>query len=52
MKGTVEDWVTERLLAARQTYRVPETGKRRKSGQKLREVYVTAKLPVGRQQLE
>jgi hypothetical protein len=44
--------VAERLLAARQAYRVLETGKRRKSGQKLREVYVTAKLPVGRQQLE
>ena len=35
MKGTVEDWATESLLAARQAYQVPETGKRLKSGQKL-----------------
>jgi hypothetical protein len=35
MKGTVEDSVTESLLAARQAYQVPEMGKRMKSGQKL-----------------
>ena len=35
MKGTVEDWATESLLAARQAYQVPETGKRLKPGQKL-----------------
>ena len=27
MKGTVEDWATESLLAARQAYQVPETGR-------------------------
>jgi hypothetical protein len=26
MKGAVEDWATESLLAARQAYQVPETG--------------------------
>ena len=26
MKGTVEDWATECLLAAKQAYQVPETG--------------------------
>ena len=31
----VEDWATESLLAARQAYQAPETGKRMKSGQKL-----------------
>jgi hypothetical protein len=35
MKGTVEDWATESLLAARQTYQVPETEKRLKPGQRL-----------------
>jgi S1/P1 Nuclease len=35
MKGTVEDWATESVLAAKQAYQVPETGKRMKSGQKL-----------------
>ena len=38
MKGTVEDWATESLLAARQAYQVPETGERLKSGQKLGDV--------------
>ena len=46
MKGTVEDWATESLLAARQAYQVPETGKRLKSGQKLGDAYVKANLPV------
>ena len=40
MKGTVEDWATESLLAARQAYQVPETGKRLKSGQKLAIAYL------------
>ena len=51
MKGRVEDWATESLLAARQAYQVPEAGKRMKSGQKLRDAYVTANLPVVRQRL-
>ena len=51
MKGTVEDWATESLLAARQAYQVPETGKRLKSGQKLGDAYLEANLPVVRQRL-
>ena len=31
MKGSVEDWATESLLAARAAYQVPETGKRLKA---------------------
>ncbi len=42
MKGTVEEWATESLLAARQAYRVPETGKRLKPGRKLGDAYVDA----------
>ena len=45
-KGTIEDWATESLLAARQAYVVPETGKRLKSGQKLADAYFDANLPV------
>ena len=51
MKGTVEDWATESLLAARQAYQVPETGKRLKPGQKLGGAYVDANLHVVRQRL-
>ena len=51
MKGTVEDWATESLLAARQAYQVPGTGKRIKSGQKLGDAYLEANLPVVRQRL-
>jgi nuclease S1 len=51
MKGTVEDWATESLLAARQAYQVPETGMRLKSGQKLGDAYLNANLPVLRQRL-
>ena len=51
MKGTVEDWATESLLAARHAYQVPETGKRLKSGQKLGDAYLIANLPVVRQRL-
>jgi hypothetical protein len=51
VKGTVEDWATERLLAARQAYQVPETGKRLMSGQKLGDVYLQANLPVVRRRL-
>ena len=46
MKGTVEDWATESLLAARQAYQVPETGKRMKSGKKLADAYVKANMPI------
>jgi nuclease S1 len=51
MKGTVEDWATESLLAARQPYQVPETGLRLKPGQKLAYVYQDKSLPVIRQRL-
>jgi hypothetical protein len=48
MKGTVEEWATESLLAARAAYQVPETGVRLKPGQKLGDSYVEANLPVVR----
>src|SRR3954451_2420292 len=51
MRGTVEDWATESLLAAREAYRVPETGERLKSGQKLSDAYLNANLPVVRRRL-
>ncbi len=51
MKGTVEDWATESLLAARQAYHVPETGRRLKSGQKLGDAYVEANMPAVRRRL-
>jgi S1/P1 Nuclease len=51
MKGTVEDWATESLLAARQAYQVPETGVRLKSGQKLADAYLEANVPVVRRRL-
>jgi hypothetical protein len=37
IKGTVEDWATESLLAARAAYLVPGTDKRLRSGQKVGE---------------
>jgi hypothetical protein len=36
-KGTVEDWASESLLAAREAYKVHETVQRLKSGQKILE---------------
>jgi hypothetical protein len=51
MKGTVEDWATESLLAARHAYEVPETGKRLKPGQMLGDAYLEANLPVVRSRL-
>ncbi len=50
-EGTVEDWATESLLAARQAYLVPGTDQRLKSGQKLGDAYVDANMPVVRQRL-
>jgi hypothetical protein len=46
MKGAVEDWATESLIAARQAYQVPETGKRIGPGQKLADAYHEGNLPV------
>ena len=51
MKGTIEDWATESLLAARQAYQVPETGNRLKPGQKLADKYLDANLPILRRRL-
>ena len=50
-KGTVEDWATESLLAARAAYQVPETGKRLEPGQKLADAYLNTHLPVVRKRL-
>jgi nuclease S1 len=51
MRGTVEAWATESLLAAREAYKVPEAGLRLKSGQKLSDAYLDANLPVVRRRL-
>jgi hypothetical protein len=51
MTGTVEDWATESLLAARAAYQVPGTDKRVKSGQKLGDDYQAVHLPVVRKRL-
>jgi hypothetical protein len=48
---TVEDWATESLLAAREAYQVPETGRRVKSGTKLGDAYQAKNLPVARKRL-
>ena len=37
--GSVEDWATESLLAARQAYQDPATGQRMKPGAKLGDAY-------------
>jgi hypothetical protein len=51
MKGTVEDWATESLLAARDAYVVPGSDQRIKSGQKLSDDYLARHLPVVRRRL-
>ena len=51
MAGTVEDWGTESLLAAREAYLIPGTDKRIKSGQKLGNEYYDKHLPVVRVRL-
>src|SRR5262249_36900874 len=51
MSGTVEDWATESLLAARQAYQDPGTGQRIKPGTKLGDAYQDANLPVVRWRL-
>ena len=51
IKGSVEDWATESLMAARVAYQVPETRKRLKPGQKLSDAHVNANMPVVRQRL-
>jgi hypothetical protein len=51
MGGSVEDWATESLLAARAAYQVLGTDKRIKSGQKLGDEYQAVHLPVVRRRL-
>jgi hypothetical protein len=49
--GTVEDWATESLMAARQAYQDPRTGQRIRPGTKLGDAYQAANLPVVRRRL-
>jgi hypothetical protein len=50
-RGTIEDWATESLLAARNAYRDPATGRTIQRGDRLGEAYLEANLPVVRQRL-
>jgi nuclease S1 len=50
-EGTVEDWATESLLAARGAYVNPATKQRIKPGTKLSDAYLEKNLPVVRQRL-
>ena len=50
-RGIVEEWATESLLAAKQAYQDPATGRPIKSGQKLGDAYQKASLPVVKQRL-
>jgi nuclease S1 len=49
--GTVEDWATESLLAAREAYVDPATGQRVKSGDKLGLDYLNKNLPVVKERM-
>jgi hypothetical protein len=51
MAGTVEDWATESLLAARRAYQDPATGLRMKPGTKLGDAYQAKALPVAKERL-
>jgi hypothetical protein len=51
MDGTVEEWATESLQAARQAYRDPARGRRIEPGARLGEPYYEANLPAARRQL-
>jgi len=50
-RGTVEEWATESLTAARGAYVVPTTGQRIKRGEKLAKAYFDANLPIVRRRL-
>jgi nuclease S1 len=50
-EGTVEDWATESLLAAREAYVDPVTGQRIKSGAKLGLDYHNKNLPVAKERM-
>jgi hypothetical protein len=49
--GSVEDWATESLLAAREAYQDPKTGQRIRPGTKLADEYQARSLPVVKQRL-
>ena len=49
--GSVEDWATESLWAAREAYQDPATSQRMKPGAKLGEVYQARSLPVAKRRL-
>jgi hypothetical protein len=49
--GTVEDWATESLLAARKAYEVPVKGGRIKSGQTIGSAYLDANMGTVRERL-
>jgi hypothetical protein len=49
--GSVEDWATESLLAAREAYQDPKTGQRIKPGAKLGDEYQARGLPVAKRRL-
>jgi hypothetical protein len=49
--GAVEDWATESLLAARQAYQDPATGRRITPGARLGDAYQEAGLPVAKRRL-
>ena len=49
--GSLADWATESLMAARQAYHDPATGRRIKAGAKLGEAYQAAGLPVAKRRL-
>lgn len=44
--GTVEDWATESLQAAKHAYRIPGTDDLVNSGQKLDEVHEVTRFPI------
>jgi hypothetical protein len=49
--GDIEDWATESLLAAREAYQDPATGRRIKPGAKLGDDYQARSLPVAERRL-
>ena len=49
--GSVEDWATESLLAAREAYQDPGAGQRMKPGAKLGDAYQETALPVAKRRL-
>ncbi|HWE39714.1 MAG TPA: S1/P1 nuclease [Isosphaeraceae bacterium] len=50
-RGTVEDWATESLLAARLAYKPPGASAELKAGQKLGDDYQDFALPIARRRL-